>query len=101
MPSRNTMQQLDRVRSLCREYDFFQISGEDINSSRQSFVCLAMRDEKYRNLLDSTWALIGHELIATEDITRGMFSEETINKYPDLEERIQVFKKIGREKHGL
>ena len=51
-----------------------------------------MRDEKYRNLLDSTWALIGHELIATEDITRGMFSEETINKYPDLEERIQDLK---------
>jgi hypothetical protein len=101
MPSRNTMQQLDRVRSLCREYGFFQISGEDINSSRQSFVCLAMRDEKYRNLLDSTWALIGHELTATEEITRGMFSEETINKYPDLEERIQVFKEIGRKKHGL
>ncbi|HHY82570.1 MAG TPA: PHP domain-containing protein [Clostridiales bacterium] len=95
MPSRNTHQQLDRVRALCQRHGFFQISGEDINSSRQSFICLAMRDEKYRNLFDSTWALIGHELAATEDQSRGLFSKETIEKYPDLEERIKVYKNIG------
>lgn len=32
MPSRNTMEQLRRVRALCERYGFFQISGEDINS---------------------------------------------------------------------
>ena len=95
MPSRNTHQQLDRVRALCQQHGLFQISGEDINSSRQSFVCTAMRDEKYQNLFDSTWALIGHELAATKEQSKGLFTRETILKYPDLEERIQVFKELG------
>lgn len=95
MPSRNTHQQLDRIRALCNQYGLFQISGEDINSSRQAFVCAAMRDEKFQNLFDSTWALIGHELAATKDLSQGLFSEQTIAKYPDLGERIQVFKEIG------
>ena len=95
MPSRNTPQQLDRVRSLCRKHGFFQISGEDINSPRQSFVCTALRDEKYRNLYDSTWALIGHELSATEDRSKGLFSSKTIEKVPDLEDRIRIYKEIG------
>ncbi|MGI6141456.1 MAG: PHP domain-containing protein [Caldicoprobacterales bacterium] len=95
MPSRNSHQQLDRIRRLCEKHGFFQISGEDINSSRQSFICTAMRHEKYQNLFDSTWALIGHELAAAKDQRKGLFSEETILKYPDLDQRIQVFKEIG------
>ena len=98
MPSRNTHEQLDRVRALCEKHEFFQISGEDINSPRQSFICLAMRDEKYKNLFDSTWALIGHELSATEDLSKGLFSKETIARYPDLNERIRVYKEIGLSK---
>ena len=39
MPSRNSMEQLKRVKELCEKHGFFQISGEDINSPRQSF-CL-------------------------------------------------------------
>ena len=98
MPSRNTPAQLDRLRALCEEHGFFQISGEDINSSRQSFVCTAMRGEKFKNLFDSTWALVGHELVSTEDVSKGLFTEETIELYPDLKERIQVYKKIGLNK---
>ena len=95
MPSRNTAAQLDRVRSLCDRYGFFQISGEDINSSRQSFICTALRSDKYQNLYDSTWALIGHELASTESPDAGMFSGKTIANYPSLEQRIKVFKEIG------
>jgi isopenicillin N synthase-like dioxygenase len=73
MPSRNTKEQLIRVRTLCERYGFFQISGEDINSPRQSFVCKAMRDSFFDNLRESTYALINHERQATEDITKAMF----------------------------
>lgn len=61
MPSRNTKEQLSLVRALCDQYDFFQISGEDINSPRQSFECQALLDPDYKNLIDATWALIDHE----------------------------------------
>lgn len=97
MPSRNTPAQLTRVKTLCEKYGFFQISGEDINSPRQPFVCQALRDEKFKNLIDSTWALIGHERAATEDPNKGLFSREVVAKYPDLNERIAVFKEIGKK----
>ena len=61
MPSRNTMEQLRRVRALCEKYGFFQISGEDINSPRQSFICEAQRNPEFANLYDSTMTLIRHE----------------------------------------
>ena len=61
MPTRNTPQQLDRLRALCRQYDMFEISGEDINSPRQSFVIRAMEDPKFANLIEATWKLIEHE----------------------------------------
>jgi hypothetical protein len=95
MPSRNTLAQISRLKMLCLRYGFFEISGEDINSPRQSFICKAMRNEIFTNLIDSTWALIGHEKASTVDKTKGMFSTETINKFPDLSERISYFMKLG------
>ncbi|MCX7795136.1 MAG: PHP domain-containing protein [bacterium] len=97
MPSRNTLEQLKRVKDLCDRYELFQISGEDINSPRQSFICEKLRLEEFRNLIESTWALIGHEISATEDITKGMFREEIKKQYPNLNERIKVFADIGRK----
>jgi hypothetical protein len=73
MPSRNTKEQLVRVKALCEQYQLFQISGEDINSPRQNFVCKAMRDSFFDNLRESTYALIKHEQEATKDITKAMF----------------------------
>lgn len=61
MPTRNTKEQLTRLRALCDQFGLFQVSGEDINSPRQSFVCRAMEDPMFDNLIDSTWALIAHE----------------------------------------
>ena len=97
MPSRNTRAQLDRVRALCDKHGLFQISGEDINSPRQSFVCEAQRDPAFRNLFDATWALIAHEWRATEDKRDGFFSPESIEKWPDMNERTLAFAKFGQE----
>lgn len=61
MPTRNTAEQLTRLRRLCGENGLFQVSGEDINSPRQSFVIKAMENPLFSNLIDATWKLIGHE----------------------------------------
>jgi len=61
MPTRNTPAQLERLRGLCEQYGMFQISGEDINSPRQSFVIKAMENPMFQNLIDATWKLIEHE----------------------------------------
>ena len=61
MPTRNTPAQLDRIRSLADKHGLMQVSGEDINSPRQSFVVKAMENPKFENLIDSAWELIRHE----------------------------------------
>jgi len=61
MPTRNTDAQLARVRALCEQYGFMQVSGEDINSPRQSFIIEKMRDVNFANLIESTWAIIRNE----------------------------------------
>ena len=61
MPTRNTPAQLERLRKLCDDYGMFQISGEDINTPRQSFIIKAMENPIFQNLIDATWKLIEHE----------------------------------------
>ncbi|WP_251315755.1 PHP domain-containing protein [Flintibacter muris] len=61
MPTRNTSAQLERLRKLCEKYGMFQVSGEDINSPRQSFITQIMEDPRFQNLIDATWKLIEHE----------------------------------------
>jgi len=92
MPSRNTREQLIRLRSLCDKHGLFQISGEDINQPRQAFVCEAMRDPMFSNLFDAAWALIGHERLASEQLAKGMFSSQTIDSLPGLTDRIVYFR---------
>lgn len=41
--------------------------------------------------MTATYALIGHEMAATEDITKAMFSDSTKEKYPDLNERMHAY----------
>lgn len=57
-PSRNTKEQLSRLRALCEKYGMMQISGEDINLPDQPFVCEALRDPMYDNLRESTRRLV-------------------------------------------
>jgi hypothetical protein len=96
MPNRNTPEQLARVQSFCRQYGLFEISGVDINSPRQSFTCPEIRQPQFHHLIESTWALIGHERLTTQNLDRGMFAREAIEKYPTLQERIEGFARIGR-----
>ena len=76
----------------------FEISGEDVNSPRQKFECVALADPKYSHLIESTWALIGHESVVNEKgVEYGMFSDKTKKEIPDLNERIKVYSEIGRK----
>jgi hypothetical protein len=97
MPSRNTLPQLERVMALCDKHDFFQISGEDINTPRQNFICEALSKPEFSHLTQSTWALIGHEQEATKALNKAMFSDETKAKYPTLKERIAHFEDTAQK----
>ena len=61
MPSRNTRAQLTRVMDLCEKHSFTQISGEDINSPSQSFICKELADPQFAHLVDAAWKLIERE----------------------------------------
>lgn len=98
MPSRNTKEQLAKIMGLCDKFNLFQISGEDINSSRQQFICEKLREPEFKHLIDSTWALIGHEQAATKDLLDGMFSEKAKTDYPNIKERVAYYKAIGMGK---
>ena len=62
MPSRNTRAQLERLMGLCGKYGFTQISGEDINSSRQSFICKELAEPMFHHLVDAAWKLVKQEI---------------------------------------
>ena len=68
MPTRNTEAQLDRVMKLCRDRNFFQISGEDINSPRQKFICPAYENPKFAHLVEAAHTLIRYENLADTDL---------------------------------
>ena len=95
MPSRNTKPQLRRLRALCEKHNLFQISGEDINQPRQSFVCEAQRDPEFANLYEATWALIAHEWRATANPEDGLFTEKSRAQWPDLNARVKAFAAFG------
>jgi hypothetical protein len=61
MPPRNTKAQLLKLQSLCAINGLMEISGVDINSSRQSFTCPEVLLPEFRHLIDTTWALVAHE----------------------------------------
>ena len=96
MPSRNTCEQLLRLRTLCERYRLLQISGEDINSPRQSFICAQLQDPLFHNLVETTWALIGHEKLASEDKAKGITGEEAKQRFPDMAARIAYYAAKGR-----
>ncbi|MBR4748351.1 MAG: PHP domain-containing protein [Abditibacteriota bacterium] len=96
MPSRNTPEQLRRVKALCDLRGLMQISGEDINSSRQSFVCKALENPEFANLITATWALIGHEEAATRDLSLAITAPGTRERLPDLEDRIAHYAALAK-----
>jgi hypothetical protein len=96
MPPRNTRVQLARLRKLCQKNELMEISGVDINSSRQSFNCPILLDPEFRHLVDAAWALIAHEKLAAEFPNLGIFHPENPKKFQTLEERIARYAEIGR-----
>ncbi len=96
MPPRNTRKQLARIQALCAEYDLMEISGVDINSSRQSFNCPIILEQNFRHLIKATWALIAHEKLANHDETLGLFHPANPLASLPLKERIQRYNEYGR-----
>jgi hypothetical protein len=96
MPPRNTPQQLRNIRRLSAEWGFMEISGVDINSSRQSFNCPEVLHEDFRHLLDTTWALIAHERLASIDRRFGLFSRENPMSGASLSQRLDSYAAFGK-----
>ena len=61
MPSRNTREQIRRIRELSKRYGMTEISGEDINAPNQSFICEKLADPELSHLVEATWNLIERE----------------------------------------
>lgn len=98
MPPRNSRQQLQRLMKLCDQYDLMQISGVDINSSRQSFHCPEVLHEDFAHLNRSTWALIAHEKLSTAQEGRGLFGPKTLSDPSlPLNERIEAYACLGQQ----
>ncbi len=96
MPPRNTREQLARLRKLCQSNGLMEISGVDINSSRQSFNCPILLEPEFRHLADAAWALIAHEKLAAVDPQLALFSPENPMASQSLEERIEKYSDIGK-----
>jgi hypothetical protein len=117
MPPRNTKEQMLRLQKLCRDNELMEISGVDINSSRQSFNCPILLEPEFRHLADAAYALIAHEKLASEVPNLGMFHPENPKNFhptkgreadataaaanevkrQTLEERIAYYADIGRK----
>lgn len=94
-PTRNQADQIERVRNLCKKYQMLEICGEDINQPRQSFICMQNNKADKEFFNDSTWAIIGHEKLAEQDLKRSIISDETVAGFPILDERIQYYKEAA------
>jgi len=96
MPPRNTQEQLRVLRKLSAERGLMEISGVDINSSRQSFNCPEVLREEFHHLLDTTWALIAHERLASVDERYGLFSESNPLASTALTQRLAFYAGLGK-----
>lgn len=96
MPPRNTKAQLLRLQALCTSNGLMEISGVDINSSRQSFNCPILLEPEFRHLADAAWALIAHEKLAAADPRLALFNPDNPLAAKPLAERITHYADIGR-----
>ena len=96
MPPRNTLDQLRRVQGLCADHGFMEISGVDINSSRQSFNCPELLQPEFSHLADAAWALIAHEKLANIDPLLGFFHPGNPHASLPFNERLRRYSEIGK-----
>ena len=97
MPPRNTAEQLKTIRELSSRHGLMEISGVDINSSRQSFNCPEVLHKDFQHLIDTSWALIAHEQLATINEKLGLFSTGNPLANMELNERIKTYSVYGRK----
>lgn len=95
MPPRNTKAQLARVKALCADKGLMEISGVDINSSRQTFRCPEVTEPDFVHLNDRTWALIAHEHLASCG-GPGLFDPTSPMVDAPLDIRLDVYARMGR-----
>jgi len=95
MPPRNTVEQLKRVQGLCAAHGLMEISGVDINSSRQSFNCPEVLKPEFRHLVDTTWALVAHERLSSLDPALDLFSAANPLAAQPLSGRLSAYAKAG------
>ncbi len=95
MPPRNTVAQLRRVQQLCATHGMMQISGVDINSSRQAFTCPEVLQPEFRHLVDTTWALIAHERLTSFDPKFDLFSAANPLADLPLAQRLAAYASAG------
>jgi hypothetical protein len=74
-----------------------EISGVDINSSRQSFNCPILLEPDFAHLADAAWALIAHEKLAAADPKLALFSPDNPMAGLPVEERIARYADIGKK----
>jgi hypothetical protein len=97
MPPRNTPTQLRTIRRLSAQWGFMEISGVDINSSRQSFNCPQVLQKEFCHLLDTTWALVAHEWLSSVDARYGLFSYFNPLAGSPLLDRVALYAKSGKQ----
>jgi hypothetical protein len=97
MPPRNTEEQLKRVQQLCAKHGLMEISGVDINSSRQLFNCPEVLQPTFHHLIDTTWALIAHEWLSSADADLGLFAKTNPMAGENLSVRLAAYAKAGRD----
>jgi len=97
MPPRNTLSQLMNIRRLSGIHGFMEISGVDINSSRQSFNCPEVLKKEFCHLIDTTWAMIAHERLAGIDKKYGLFSDNGPLASLDLNKKLASYAAIGKK----
>jgi len=95
MPPRNSLIQLQRVQGLCAHKGLMEISGVDINSSRQSFSCPEIMQPAFRHLIGATWALIAHEKLASLEARFSLFHPANPYASATLAERLKVYAAVG------
>lgn len=97
MPPRNSVEQMRRLQTLCKKHNLMEISGVDINSSRQSFNCPEMLTQEAIHLVSSAWALVAHELLVDFNSDWGLFSPKNPVATKTLDERITLYAEFGKK----
>jgi len=96
MPPRNTEAQMARLQALAKARGLMEISGVDINSSRQSMNCPQLLLPSARHLVDSAWALVAHEKLSSVDPSLGLFHQGNPHAKASLEKRVAYYASLGR-----